>query len=174
MALAAAVGLAHRLLIAEPVPVGFLYANGQLEATEVRVSAEVQGRVLESELTEGKRVEHGDRLVALDPAALETQLAEARAQALALDEAEQAISPQIRRILRRLARQVETTIFVSTHYLAEARRCDRVAFMNQGRLLVSAPPARVAAEWGDGELETAFVRLIAEDRRSNRAEEGQS
>ncbi len=94
--MAAAVGLGYGLLRSEPVPAGFLYANGQLEATEVRVAAEVQGRVLTSKLIEGKTVARDDMLVTLDGAELQTQLAEARAQAIALDQARQAIPPQLR------------------------------------------------------------------------------
>ena len=44
LALAAAVGLGYGLLRPEPVPAGFLYANGQLEATEVRVAASQRSR----------------------------------------------------------------------------------------------------------------------------------
>jgi len=45
---------------------GFLYGNGHVEGTEVNISAEVRGRVLDSNLVEGATVEQGSLLIALD------------------------------------------------------------------------------------------------------------
>lgn len=69
------------LLAPPPLPEGFLYGNGQIEATEVTVSAEVTGRVLESNLVEGSKVKAGDVLVRLDESDLETRLKQAKAGA---------------------------------------------------------------------------------------------
>lgn len=78
----AAVSYAMFLWFAPPVlPEGFLYGNGRIEATEVTVSAEVTGRVLESSLTEGRLVKAGDLLVRLDETDLRTRLAQAEEQA---------------------------------------------------------------------------------------------
>jgi ribosome-dependent ATPase len=35
------------------------------------------------------------------------------------------------------------TIFVSTHFMNEAARCDRISLMHAGRVLVSDPPAAI-------------------------------
>lgn len=94
-ALAAGAALAYQLWGKDGLPAGLLYANGQLDATEVRVAAEVQGRVLSSHLVEGRRVDRGDLLVELDRAEFETRLAEARAEASALEEASASIQRQL-------------------------------------------------------------------------------
>lgn len=66
------------------LPVGFLYGNGHIEGTEVNVSAEISGRVIESSLAEGGRVEANALLVRLDDAELRAQFGEVRAQEAAL------------------------------------------------------------------------------------------
>ena len=48
-----------------PVPDGFLYGNGHVEGTEVRVSSEVPGRVVEHRLEEGNQVLRGDTVVVI-------------------------------------------------------------------------------------------------------------
>lgn len=78
------------------LPEGLLYANGRLEAVDVRVSAEVTGRVVESHLVEGARVERGDLLVRLDDAELAATLAEARARREALERVRERLGHEIR------------------------------------------------------------------------------
>lgn len=53
-----------------------------------------------------------------------------------------------------------TAVLVTTHYLREAEGCNRVAFINRGRLLALDAPARIRARHGDVSLEEAFVRLM--------------
>jgi HlyD family secretion protein len=69
------------LLAPPPLPEGFLYGNGQVEATEVTVSAEITGQVLESDLVEGRAVKAGDVLVWLDESDLQTRLKQDKAGA---------------------------------------------------------------------------------------------
>jgi HlyD family secretion protein len=61
------------------LPDGFLYGNGHIEGTEVRVASEVTGRVVDSQLIEGKAVAAGDRLVRIDDTDLRIQLKQAQA-----------------------------------------------------------------------------------------------
>lgn len=75
----------YRWLAPTPLPEGLLYGNGQIEAIEVRVTAEVTGRVLESSLVEGLVVKVGDRLVRLDETDLRTRLKQAEAAATAAE-----------------------------------------------------------------------------------------
>ena len=76
----AAVSYALFLWLAPPpLPAGFLYGNGRIEATEVTVSAEVGARVLESKLVEGRAVQANDLLVRLDETDLETRRRQAEA-----------------------------------------------------------------------------------------------
>ena len=74
---------------------GFVYGNGQIEATEVTVSAEVAAKVLDSKLVEGRAVNAGDVLVVLDEADVRRQLAQAQAQRLAAEKQRGQIAPQV-------------------------------------------------------------------------------
>lgn len=69
-----------------PLPAGFLYGNGHIEGTEVRVASEVTGRILESRLVEGKTVAAGDLLVRVDDTDLRIQLKQAQAEEAALEQ----------------------------------------------------------------------------------------
>ncbi|HMO31041.1 MAG TPA: AAA family ATPase [Enterovirga sp.] len=85
---------------------------------------------------------------------------------LVLDEPTSGVDPvardEIWRELLNLSRQEGITIFVSTHFMNEAARCDRVALMTSGRVLaISAPAELVAAKRADN-LEEAFVRYLEE------------
>jgi HlyD family secretion protein len=64
----------YAYLTPPPLPAGFLYGNGHIEGTEVRVASEVTGRVVDSRLVEGKTVAAGDLLVRIDDADLRIQL----------------------------------------------------------------------------------------------------
>lgn len=77
------------------LPPGFLYGNGHVEGTEVAVSAEVTGRVLESTLQEGQKVRQGDLLVRLDAAELTARLAQAGAQVQALAQEQVRVAAQL-------------------------------------------------------------------------------
>ena len=80
---------------------------------------------------------------------------------LILDEPTSGVDPVARdgfwRIMLDLSRRDGVTIFVSTHFMNEAERCDRVSLMHAGRVLVSGPPAAIAREMGAASLEEAFI-----------------
>ncbi len=68
------------------LPEGIVYGNGWIEATNVRVSSEVPGRVTQSDVVEGRAFRRGDLLLQIDDADLQLRLAQARADRLALSE----------------------------------------------------------------------------------------
>lgn len=68
----------------EPLAPGFYYGNGHVEGVEVRVTAEVTGRILENQMVEGQRKEQGQLLLRLDTEDLDIQLAGAQAEKRAL------------------------------------------------------------------------------------------
>ena len=61
-----------------------------------------------------------------------------------------------------LARNDGVTIFVSTHRMNEAMRCDRVALMHSGRVLATGSPQSLVAQRGAASLEQAFVDWLAQ------------
>ncbi len=66
---------------------------------------------------------------------------------LLLDEPSSGLDPGARRdfiqYLRELCERDGVTIVLTTHYMDEAERCDRVAILHQGRLVSIGPPAEL-------------------------------
>ncbi len=83
---------------------------------------------------------------------------------LILDEPTSGVDPIARdgfwRALVELSRRDGVTIFISTHFMNEAERCDRIALMHAGRVLATAAPAALVAERGTDTLENAFVGYL--------------
>ncbi len=85
-------------------------------------------------------------------------------EVLILDEPTSGVDPAARdlfwRQLIRLSRQEQVTIFVSTHFMNEAERCDRISLMHRGQVLaVGAPQALRESQRADS-LETAFIAYL--------------
>ncbi|MBK80066.1 MAG: multidrug ABC transporter ATP-binding protein [Gammaproteobacteria bacterium] len=87
-------------------------------------------------------------------------------EVLILDEPTSGVDPVARDAfwshLVALSRDQGVTIFVSTHFMHEAERCDRVALMHAGRVLATDTPAALMAARGATDLEDAFVDFLAE------------
>jgi ABC-type multidrug transport system, ATPase component len=66
------------------------------------------------------------------------------------------------RLLIELSRRDRVTIFISTHFMNEAERCDRISLMHAGKVLVSAKPADITAQRGASSLEQAFIAHLEE------------
>ncbi|MFZ3174068.1 MAG: ribosome-associated ATPase/putative transporter RbbA [Thiobacillus sp.] len=85
---------------------------------------------------------------------------------LILDEPTSGVDPVARdafwNVLIELARKDDVTIFISTHFMNEAERCDRIALMHAGRVLVSDTPAAIVAARGADDLEHAFISHLEE------------
>jgi ribosome-dependent ATPase len=86
---------------------------------------------------------------------------------LILDEPTSGVDPVARdhfwEQLIMLSREHGVTIFVSTHYMNEAGRCDRVAFMSMGRVLACDTPEKLIGERGSGSLEETFIAYMRDD-----------
>lgn len=59
-----------------------------------------------------------------------------------------------------LAKEDGVTIFVSTHFMNEGERCDRISLMHQGRVLASDTPKALALSKNKESLEEAFIEYI--------------
>ncbi|MEI9924286.1 MAG: hypothetical protein WDN50_12810 [Bradyrhizobium sp.] len=60
-------------------------------------------------------------------------------------------------ILIDLSRNQEVTIFISTHFMNEAERCDRISLMDSGHVLPRIPRAAWSKARGATTLEDAFI-----------------
>ena len=87
-------------------------------------------------------------------------------EVLILDEPTSGVDPAARdmfwRHLLKLSREDKITIFVSTHFMNEAARCDRISLMHKGRVLAVGTPAELAARQNAPDLEEAFVQYLIE------------
>jgi ribosome-dependent ATPase len=85
---------------------------------------------------------------------------------LILDEPTSGVDPVARdgfwELLIRLSREKGVTIFLSTHFMNEAARCDRMSMMHQGKVLAQGPPAELVAQRGAKSLEDAFIGYLEE------------
>jgi ribosome-dependent ATPase len=85
---------------------------------------------------------------------------------LILDEPTSGVDPVARdnfwRLLIELSRRDGVTIFISTHFMNEAERCDRISLMNAGKVLLSDSPGAIVKERGTSTLEEAFIQLLLE------------
>jgi ribosome-dependent ATPase len=87
-------------------------------------------------------------------------------EVLILDEPTSGVDPIARDMfwkhLLHLSRDNRTTIFVSTHFMNEAARCDRISFMHQGRVLAIGTPNDLCKHKHTDDLETAFIEYLEE------------
>jgi ribosome-dependent ATPase len=85
---------------------------------------------------------------------------------LILDEPTSGVDPIARdslwQLMIDLARNDKVTIFISTHFMNEAERCDRISLMNAGRVLVTGVPSDVVRKRGCATLEQAFISYLEE------------
>jgi ABC-2 type transport system ATP-binding protein len=87
---------------------------------------------------------------------------------LFLDEPTAGVDPAARRNFWRAIHDLArggTTVLVTTHYMDEAERCDRLGMMSLGHLIALGTPAQVAQQVGGKTLEDAFIILQEKDER---------
>ena len=88
---------------------------------------------------------------------------------LFLDEPTVGLDPELRATMWERFRERPddgALALVSTHYLGEARHCDQVLFLREGRVLALDSPARFRQRTGDTNLEDAFLALLENDGES--------
>lgn len=167
--------------IATRMRVGYMSQSFSLyEELSVRANLELHGRLFRIPAGQlGARV--SDALVRFDlelvagalPAALplgirqRLQLAAAclhQPEVLILDEPTSGVDPAARdrfwRLLVEMSRSEGVTIFISTHFMTEAERCDRISLMHAGRVLAVGTPAELRRSQGVETLEDAFVAYL--------------
>ncbi|MGZ4460940.1 MAG: ABC transporter ATP-binding protein [Nocardioidaceae bacterium] len=84
---------------------------------------------------------------------------------LVLDEPTVGLDPVLRRDLWRLFHDLAdggTTVFVSSHVMDEAERCDRLLLMRDGVLIAEETPRDLLLRTGTADIEAAFLALVEE------------
>lgn len=85
---------------------------------------------------------------------------------LILDEPTSGVDPVARdnfwELLIELSREQGVTIFISTHFMDEAARCDRISLMHAGKILASDTPTALCEMRNAETLEEAFIIYLEE------------
>lgn len=89
-----------------------------------------------------------------------------RPEMLILDEPTSGVDPVARdmfwQLMVDLSRQDKVTIFISTHFMNEAERCDRISLMHAGKVLASDTPQALVEQRKASTLEEAFISWLEE------------
>lgn len=113
--------------------------------------------------------EYSDALAASLPLGIRQRLSLAVAmvhkpEMLILDEPTSGVDPVARdqfwELLLDIARKQGVTIFISTHFMNEAERCDRISLMHAGTVLASDTPQALKQSRGASNLEEAFIDYL--------------
>jgi ribosome-dependent ATPase len=148
----------------------------------VRQNLDLHARLFHLPIREGKAriaelvrrfglADHVDQLAQDLPLGIRQRLSLAVAivhqpEMLILDEPTSGVDPLARdrfwELLIDLSRADDVTIFVSTHFMNEAERCDRISLMDSGRVLTTDTPAGLIAARGAATLEAAFIGYLEE------------
>ncbi|HEV3000356.1 MAG TPA: ABC transporter ATP-binding protein [Solirubrobacteraceae bacterium] len=87
-----------------------------------------------------------------------------RPRLLILDEPTAGVDVELRLELWHYVQRINaegTTILLTTHYLEEAEQlCDRIAFINDGRIVATGSSGELAATYGVASLEDAYLELV--------------
>lgn len=167
--------------IATRMRVGYMSQSFSLyEEISVRANLELHGRLFRIPAnTLGPRVTAAlarfdlDAVADVLPPALplgmrqRLQLAAAclhQPEILILDEPTSGVDPAARdrfwRLLVEMSRRDSVTIFISTHFMNEAERCDRISLMHAGRVLAVGSPEELRQSRNADNLEDAFVSYL--------------
>jgi drug efflux transport system ATP-binding protein len=83
-----------------------------------------------------------------------------------LDEPTAGVDPAARRLFWELIYHLAgagTTIVVTTHYMDEAARCQRLGFMSKGRLIANGTQEEILRQFGQPSVEDVFIELQRRD-----------
>lgn len=144
--------------------------------------AEIPGRIAEiSQRFMLEEVE--DTLPASLPLGIRQRLSLAvavihRPEMLILDEPTSGVDPVARdmfwQLMVDLARQDRVTIFISSHFMNEAERCDRISLMHAGKVLASDTPQALVEQRGSATLEEAFIAWLQEAAEATQPPDAQA
>jgi len=145
--------------------------NMRFYASVYGLSGDARKRRIEEQLTELGLEERAGQLAGTMSGGWKQRLALACATAhhpsmLFLDEPTAGVDPASRRLLWQwvygLAKQ-GTTILVTTHYMDEAERCERLAFLSRGHLIAVGTVGQVLTQFAQPTIEDVFIELQRRD-----------
>jgi ABC-2 type transport system ATP-binding protein len=97
-----------------------------------------------------------------------------RPSLLFLDEPTLGLDPQTRahiwEYVLKMREETGLSIFMTTHYMQEAEVCDRIAIMDQGKIVDLDTPANLKAKYNEPTLEAVFLKLTGKEIRSQAGE----
>ena len=85
---------------------------------------------------------------------------------LVLDEPTVGLDPVLRRDLWALFHRLAddgAAVFVSSHVMDEAERCDRLLLMREGRIIADGSPSEITEKAGADDVESAFLAIVEGD-----------
>ncbi|MGN2624861.1 ribosome-associated ATPase/putative transporter RbbA [Stutzerimonas balearica] len=145
--------------------------NLDLHARLFHLPAERRGPRVQEMLTRFDLTGDADSLPSSLPLGVRQRLSLAVAvihnpEILILDEPTSGVDPVARdgfwELLVQLSREDGVTIFISTHFMNEALRCDRISLMHAGRVLDSDTPQALMDKRGLPTLEATFIAYLEE------------
>jgi len=137
----------------------------------------IDGGHVEQAIRRVDLLDHADRVVGrlsggqLSRASLAVALL-GRPEVLVLDEPTVELDPVLRRDLwamfHRLAEE-GAAVFVSSHVMDEAERCDRLLLMRDGRIIADDTPQGIRDKTGTDDVESAFLVLVEDGAEGSRS-----
>lgn len=146
-----------------------VYQNLELHARLFHLGAERSRRRIDELAERFGLARHFNDLAGSLPLGLRQRLSLAVAvlhqpEMLILDEPTSGVDPLARdefwRLLIDLSRNDKVTIFISTHFMNEAMRCDRISLMHAGKVLAVGTPDELIRSQGAKSLEDAFIAYM--------------
>ena len=134
---------------------------------------EIPGRV-EAMLERFELTGVADRLPSQLPLGIKQRMSLAAAvihspQILILDEPTSGVDPVARdsfwELIIEISRRDKVTVFITTHFMNEAARCDRISLMHAGRSLACDTPEALIAARSAATLEDAFIGYLEDADR---------
>jgi ABC-2 type transport system ATP-binding protein len=148
-----------------------VYENVRFYGTVYGLHGQVRTERIESHLKELGLTERRNQLAGTLSGGWKQRLALACATAhepemLFLDEPTAGVDPAARRTFWETIYELAkggTTILVTTHYMDEAARCERLAFLSRGHLIGVGTPDEITKQFDQPTIEDVFIALQRQD-----------